>query len=287
MTKMLGLLGYPVGHSASPAMMNRAFAVLSMDATYLSFSVEPNNIHDALAGLVALGAHGVNVTIPHKRSVFRWVSSLTDEAKLVGAVNTVRFDKKFGPLGHNTDVSGWWASIKHKLHANVQSLALLGTGGAAQAVLAALTLYRSDIAVSLIGRNRDRVQELQSQFGHHIKIQAVSWELREHVIANSQCVIQSTPIGMWPHQEDSPIENPRIFSQGQIVQDIVYRPRYTKLMRDAKACGADVLDGMSMLVYQGIHAFEWWFDRPAPTADMFTAVETFLEQDVTRQKNES
>ncbi|GMA56180.1 hypothetical protein GCM10025858_06830 [Alicyclobacillus sacchari] len=112
--KLFGVLGNPVAHSLSPAMMNAAFAADGIDAIYVPFRVESEDLDDALRGLKALGAVGVNVTIPHKLGAFAWVSERTREAELVQAVNVVRFTGS-GAIGHNTDVSGWWRSVEHAM----------------------------------------------------------------------------------------------------------------------------------------------------------------------------
>ncbi len=272
----VGLVGWPVSHSASPAMMNQAFLHTGRNAIYLPFAVRPEDIETALNGLSAIGAHGVNVTIPHKTHAFDWVSSRTDEANLAGAVNTIRFDRVCGHVGHNTDVIGWWTSIKPFLSDSIQEVAVLGAGGASLAVLAALTLYRNNVHVHIVAREGQNRRSLYTRFSSKVHVQVADWDLRNQVVEKAQLVVNTTPIGMWPNMGQSAIEDKSVFHDGQVVQDIVYRPLQTRFMELAKAGGATIVDGLSMLVGQGASAYEWWFDEHAPVDLMYEAAKQFV-----------
>lgn len=276
--KLFGLLGYPVGHSASPAMMNEAFRTQQENAVYVPFGVAPEQLSTALVGLRALGASGVNVTIPHKRAAFEWVSGHTSEAELVGAVNTIRFDG-MQAVGHNTDVSGWWRSVKDHVPQGDIAIVLLGAGGAAMAILAALATHRPQARIAIVARNPDAVSILKGRVSQDIQVEHKSWADRHIAVGHAQVVIQTTPIGMWPHANGSPIDDASVFSAGQVVQDIVYRPRETAFAKMALDQGATVVDGLSMLVYQGVDAYEWWLSREAPVTEMFDAAERHLRAD--------
>lgn len=281
--KLFGLLGYPVGHSASPAMMNAAFQAQNEAAVYLPFAVPPEQIEVALNGLQALGAVGVNVTIPHKRSAYAWVKQRTAEAELVGAVNTVRFTAD-GAIGHNTDVSGWWKSVAPYVQSNQPRVVIIGAGGAAMAILAAIASQRPSAHVVMAARRENAVDDLRQLFAHRLTIHYATWEARASEIAQADLIIQTTPIGMWPAIAQSPVEDAGVFSAGQVVQDIVYRPRQTQFMRLAAEQGATVVDGVSMLVYQGVDAYEWWLDKKAPVDTMFAAVNDKLAAEQTEHE---
>jgi len=164
LTKLFGVLGWPVKHSASPAMMAAAFSVLGEDAVYLHFAVKPEDFHAAIRGLQALSAVGVNITIPHKQAAWTEMDELSPEAKLAEAVNTVRFNSDGRLQGHNTDVRGWWNSVEPYLGSSDGKVAVFGNGGAARGILAALSLYRSGSPVAVIGRDAQRARQLAGQF---------------------------------------------------------------------------------------------------------------------------
>ncbi|MBX5436358.1 MAG: shikimate dehydrogenase [Alicyclobacillaceae bacterium] len=280
-----GVLGWPVGHSASPAMMNAAFRQLGIDGVYIPFAVPPERLEGALAGLVALGASGVNVTIPHKRAVWERVEEHTEAAALVGAVNTVRIDSANGRIcGHNTDVGGWWRSIAEAVHRTFAAsapprglrIALLGAGGAARAVVAAAALHLPDARVRIIARNRERAQALAAAFAGRVQADCAAWDDRHRWIREADVVVNTTPVGMWPRDAESPVDDAGCFRPGQVVQDIVYRPLETLMMRQARQQGATVVDGLSMLVHQGALALEYWLGVEPPVSVMHEAALSFL-----------
>ncbi|EJY57023.1 shikimate 5-dehydrogenase [Alicyclobacillus hesperidum URH17-3-68] len=276
--KLFGVLGNPVAHSLSPAMMNAAFTAEGISAVYVPFRVEPEDLTDALRGLKALGAVGVNVTIPHKLGAFAWVSERTEEAELVQAVNVVRFTSS-GAVGHNTDVSGWWRSVEHAMPQEPLRVVVLGAGGSVQAILAALSIHRAGIDVGIAARRAEAVLQLDKQFGHRLHLRHVAWADRHQAVADANAVIQCTPLGMWPNADTSPIDDPTVFSPGQLVQDIVYRPLETTFLRMAKEAGATVVDGASMLIWQGVDAYEWWLSQKAPAQVMADAVYSALNKE--------
>ncbi|GLG00332.1 shikimate dehydrogenase (NADP+) [Alicyclobacillus hesperidum subsp. aegles] len=276
--KLFGVLGNPVAHSLSPAMMNAAFTAEGISAVYVPFRVEPEDLSDALRGLKALGAVGVNVTIPHKLGAFAWVSERTEEAELVQAVNVVRFTST-GAVGHNTDVSGWWRSVEHAMPQEPLRVVVLGAGGSVQAILAALSIHRPGIDVGIAARRAEAVLLLDKQFGDRLHLRHVAWADRHQAVADANAVIQCTPLGMWPNADMSPIDDPTVFSPGQLVQDIVYRPLETTFLRMAKEAGATVVDGASMLIWQGVDAYEWWLSQKAPAQVMADAVYSALNKE--------
>jgi shikimate dehydrogenase len=275
--KLFGLLGYPVKHSVSPAMMNAAFVAIGMEGTYLPFEIEPSKLGDALKGLMALGAAGVNVTIPHKEAVQEFVQELTPAAKMVGAVNTIKFDEtRQRMIGHNTDASGWWRSVQHRCPERIKQVTVLGAGGAARAVIAALGQYATVSTVKLVARRREQAEVIQRHFGNLMAIEIVEWTERHSAVYDAELVVNTTPIGMWPHQNESPIEDAACFHPMQVVQDVVYRPLETQFMRQASAAGATVVDGLQMLVYQGAEALEFWTGRTPPVDVMSAAAKQAL-----------
>lgn len=260
-------------------MMNAAFAAIGKSAVYFPFPVEPHLLLTALNGLAAVSAVGVNVTIPHKVHAFDWVTHKSEEALRVGAINTIRFDATNGATGHNTDVVGWWTSIAPaiaKFTGSLLQIAVIGSGGASMAILAAISLYARDAQVRLIARNVDVAEALVARYREVLNVSVVAWSSRNEAIASAQLVVNTTPLGMWPQVDGSPVDDASVFHSGQVVQDIVYRPEKTQFLRQAEASGSMIVDGLGMLIHQGAAAFEWWFSEKAPVDVMGAAARTQL-----------
>ncbi|WP_026960905.1 shikimate dehydrogenase [Alicyclobacillus herbarius] len=286
MQKLYGVLGWPVAHSASPAMMNAAFAASGVDGVYLAFAVPKTHLQSALDGLWALGAGGVNITIPHKLGAYQWAAEHTDEAKLAGAVNTLRFPAEVpdsseamaaaGTIGHNTDVSGWWTSLQAALRKPPRRVVILGAGGAARAALAGLALYAKTAEVLVAARDERKAAATVESFQEYISVKPIAWAKREDAIAEADVIVNATPIGMWPNDEASPIDDEGCLQRGQVVQDMVYRPLATRLLQQAARRQAVRVDGLEMLVHQGAAAFEFWTGKTAPVSVMRSAAREFL-----------
>ncbi len=281
--RLFGLLGWPVGHSVSPAMMNAAFSEVGVDAVYVPFAVPPERFEAAVNGLLALQAVGVNVTIPHKQHAFQIAVEQTPEAALAKAVNTLRFDSNNDMIsGHNTDVGGWWASVHAYAESGPARVTLLGAGGAARAVVTALALHRPQVQLVIAARHRERVTPIVADFQNDIHISFVPWEKRHDAIADSDWVVNSTPVGMHPNVDASPVEDAGCFQAGQLVQDLVYRPSPTRLLRMAADKGCTVQDGLAMLVGQGAEAFRWWTGLEPPVETMHRSALQALTSGVER-----
>jgi shikimate dehydrogenase len=265
--KILGIFGYPIGHTLSPLMHKVAAEYHSLDLIYLAFSVKPPDLPDAFAGVKALGISGVNLTIPHKETAVLLVDELREEARLIGAINTVVLTN--GKLiGHNTDGQGFVTSLKKDANETPsgKTVLLLGAGGGARAIGIHLALAGAKM-ITIANRTLGRAQELAFYLKDHSKgvsVSAISLE-REVLIPYMQeadIIINATSIGMGP--EDTPILPGERLSSHQLVCDIVYRPLDTLLLKAAKAKGARTLDGLGMLINQGALSFKLWtgYDMP-------------------------
>ncbi|MCL6636980.1 MAG: shikimate dehydrogenase [Alicyclobacillus sp.] len=276
--QLYGVMGWPVGHSASPAMLNAAFRETGQSAVYVPFPVPPERIGEAVHGLAAVGAAGFNVTIPHKQAVFALLDEVTEVARLAGAVNTVRIDPESRHMaGHNTDVDGWWESVRPHLTGLPERVVVLGAGGAARAVLTALALYAQAAEVRVVARRFEQAEALVHAFSGRLRVQAVAWEARHLHVGQADLVAQTTPIGMWPHDSASPLDDARCFRPGQVVQDAVYRPLLTRFMTQAADRGARVVDGLEMLVQQGVMAYRFWLGTDPPVAVMRAAARDVVQ----------
>lgn len=284
-TRICGIFGHPVEHSFSPAMHNAAFNAAGLDFAYVPFPVEPDHLPAAVEAVKALGLVGVNVTIPHKKAVLPLLDDLTDEARLIGAVNTVV--NRSGRLhGNNTDGRGFLRSISEKAGFTPAGkvVLILGAGGAARAVAIQLALAGAK-RLLLANRSHARAGELASFIAEKtgVKTELVPWPKREFetlpvdALLGSDLIVQTTPLGMHPnHEETIPLPFDR-FRPGQVVCDLVYNPVETLFLRKAGLAGATVVDGLGMLLYQGALAFELWTGMAAPVEVMRKALKEVLK----------
>ncbi|MGB9661554.1 MAG: shikimate dehydrogenase [Moorellaceae bacterium] len=277
-TRAVGLLGYPVSHSFSPLLHNAAFHALGLDWVYLAFAVEPSALPAAVAGLRALGFAGANVTIPHKETVMAWLDEIDPLARLIGAVNTIVVRE--GKLaGYNTDGSGFRRSLEEAGVDPAGKRALvLGAGGAARAVV--FTLVQSGCATLLLAnRTPERAHELARAVGAFsaTPIEVLPWEDRAlaEVMPGVDLIINTTSIGMSPHQEGVPLD-PELLQPHHLVYDLVYNPLETRLLAAARRRGCRTVSGLSMLLYQGAEAFTLWTGREAPLEVMRETLSRFL-----------
>lgn len=274
-TRLTGLLGHPVAHSKSPQMHNAAFAELGLDYRYLAFDVEPERIGEAVAGIRALGVRGVNVTIPHKVAVIPHLDELSEEARLIGAVNTiVQEDGRL--IGYNTDGIGYISALREETGFDVSGkrILLLGAGGAARAVAAQMALAGSGQLV-IAARAIDRAVALAEHLALHADTRGITMDVAERELASFDLIVNTTPVGMHPHVDEVPISTERLES-GQLVSDLIYNPRITRWLQEAQARGCKIHGGLGMFIHQGAHAFQLWTGSAAPTDVMRQTVESYL-----------
>ncbi|MDQ0205505.1 shikimate dehydrogenase [Alkalicoccobacillus murimartini] len=257
MKKVFGLLGHPVGHSMSPVMHQAAYEQLDMDATYVAFDVEPHRLEEAVKGIRALNIRGCNVTIPHKVEVMKYLDVVDEEARQIGAVNTILNEN--GQLtGYNTDGRGYIQSLLQVVPELLgASILVIGAGGAARAVLASLLPHQPKQVV-VANRTIEKATDLARVFQRDTTdvnastISSAAANLEEYSI-----IINTTSVGMSPHVEDMPISLERL-SPNAVVSDLIYNPLETRLLKEAKKRGARVLNGVGMFVHQGALSIEHW-----------------------------
>ena len=276
-TRLYGIMGYPIGHSLSPLMHTLAFRHHGLDAVYLPFSVAPQDLGRAVAGSVALGVAGFNVTIPHKESIMACLDEVTDEAKAIGAVNTVHV-RDGHTTGHNTDGAGFLQPLQDLgASLNQWSVCVLGAGGAARALAAALLnagCPQLVITNRTPARSERLAADLQNRFAA-AEVRAAPIADAADAARQSRLVVNATSIGM--HEGDAPVLPSRCFRPGQIVYDIVYRPLNTPFLRDARAAGATTIGGLDMLMGQGAAAFTIWTGLAFPLDAVRPALEARLD----------
>ncbi|MGV3723994.1 MAG: shikimate dehydrogenase [Actinomycetota bacterium] len=266
-TRVFCVLGHPVGHSMSPAMHNAALAEMGVDGVYVAFDVHPDGLADAVRGLQALGVAGVNCTIPHKQALLPLMDEVSEDAALIGAINTIRFqDGK--RIGENTDAPGFLADLRAAgAEPAGKQVLVLGAGGSARAVVAALV--RAGARVTVANRTAARAEELALELNEKLQVDAVQAtelraELLTEVTASSEIIVNTTSLGMSPNLEAMPDLPVQALRTNAFVYDLIYNPVETRLLREARRQGARGTHGAGMLARQGALALEMWTGRPAP-----------------------
>lgn len=256
MGKLFGLLGHPVGHSMSPAMHNDQFNQLGLSHYYQAFDVHPDRLGQAVNGIRALGISGFNVTIPHKVTIMEYLDEIDEEAKAIGAVNTVL--NQHGKLvGFNTDGRGYVQSLQKVAgDALDKRILIIGAGGAAKGIYISLAVMGAK-NIDLTNRTLEKAQELNRFCKHDLQSKVRSIEEAEKMLSHYDIIINTTSVGMSPYVEAVPLSLDHL-KKGTIVSDIIYNPLETKWLSIAKHKGAIIHNGIGMFVAQGALAFEIW-----------------------------
>ena len=277
-TSVFGIFGHPVEHTFSPGMHNAAFAKITRDACYVPFAVAPDDLERAVRAIVSLGICGLNITIPHKETIIPFLDDLTDDARMIGAVNTIEVTRG-NLIGHNTDGRGFLRSLREEtgFRPKGKTFLMIGSGGAARAVGISLALSG---AQSILLCDLDTVKaaklgrDIQNKTSTRVKI--VNPEGLEKAAQIAECIINATPLGLKP---GDPLPVPRhLIRNDQLICDLVYNPVRTPLLKAARARGAETLSGIGMLLYQGVIAFEIWTKGKAPVTVMKTALTRQIER---------
>jgi shikimate dehydrogenase len=284
-TKIFGIFGHPVTHTLSPLMHNAAFDALGLPFRYLPFEVHPDRLQAAVKGILPLGILGLNITIPHKETILPFLDQVDEEAKRIGAVNTIEIDS--GRLiGRNTDGRGFLQSLREmNVDLSGKRVVLLGAGGAAKAV--AVTLAQQPIAeMVIVARTAARGKTLADRLTTltpRLKVSLRGSDFGPDFPVDSDrptLLVNTTPLGL--KQGDPLPFPPHLLDPRWSVADLIYRPQETPLLTAAKRAGAVVIPGLGMLLYQGALAFEIWTQRKAPLSVMRQALEEALLSQGTR-----
>ncbi len=280
-TKLIGVIGHPIRHSYSPLMHNLSMELAGMDFIYLPFDVPESNLKDALKGVVALQIVGLNVTIPHKEKIMQYLNDISEEASVIGAVNTIVNEN--GVLrGYNTDVNGVFATLEeYKDELNGSTVSVIGSGGAARSVLYTLIRHFNPEQINIINRTVEKAESLKDYISekmifNNIKtFELVPPDLNE-VFNSSKLIVNTTSIGMAPEIDDSPVATSDAFNDNQLVFDVVYNPLKTKFLQLAEEKGAKTLNGLRMFVEQGARSFELWTGEKMDTEKIYKTLESYM-----------
>ena len=280
-TKLLGLIGHPIKHSFSPYIHNITSELLKTDYVYLPFDVTNDNLHNALKGMIALDIRGFNVTIPHKENILQYLNNISEEASIVGAVNTVLNDH--GTLiGYNTDIYGITETlIPYKEDLNGTTVTIVGAGGGARAVIYSLLRNFKINKINLINRTKERAETLKEYFTDKMKFDHFeTFELippdNVKLFNQSKLIINATSVGMTPDYDDSITPLKESFNKEQIVFDMVYNPAKTQLLNIAKRSGAKTLDGLMMLAFQAAKSYELWTGEEMPVNKIYKSLQLYI-----------
>lgn len=265
-TELCGVIGYPVRHSLSPAMHNAAFEAMELNAVYLAF--ETKDMKGALKGMKALGLKGLSVTIPYKTDIIPLLDEVEGRALKIGAVNTV-VNQNGRLTGYNTDATGALKALEAKAHVAGQSCLVVGAGGAARAV--GFILKESGAEVTITNRSLKGGEALAKELNCPFVPLA---RIEEH---QAQILVQTTPVGMYPDVDQSPVPE-QALKPDMVVMDIIYNPLETRLLQNARANGCSVVDGVGMFVYQGAEQFRLWTGLEPPVEIMAYVVKDALSR---------
>ena len=274
----LALTGYPLSHSLSPQLHNAALRACGLKGSYKLLPAQTEAELRALLERLRNGdLHGLNVTIPHKQTIIPLLDELTPTARAIGAVNTIY---RVGDtlIGDNTDAAGFWADLNKSLTIKNSQLTIkyraliLGAGGAARAIAYALATHGWELTIAV--RRLKQAQELAANLQTHTRAQIQTYSLvySSLITHQSSLIINATPLGMTPHVDTSPWLKNLPFPSESAVYDLVYNPRETRLVRDARAAGLPAVTGLGMLIEQAALAFELWTGQKVNREVMWDAV---------------
>ncbi len=267
-TKTFCLIGNPVEHSMSPTMWNPALENLGLDYVYVAFNVISDNLEKAIDGMRALGIEGMNVTIPHKEAVIKYLDEIEELSLKIGAINTIKNEDGY-LIGRNTDADGAKKSlIDAGCDISGKKILILGAGGVSRALCFVLAEESEEIILLDIVEERAKLlaNEVKDKIGGNVSGKISTKEIISKEIKSVDILINATPIGMYPNIQNIPISK-ELLHNDLFVFDVVYNPLNTRLMKEAAELGCKTLGGLDMLVNQGALAFKWWTGKK-PNANL-------------------
>jgi shikimate dehydrogenase len=270
-------MGKPVAGNPTQFMMERAFEDAGLDWRYLTLEVSPENLEAAVNGMRAMGFKGGNFTIPHKVAVIQHLDGLSEAAELMGAVNCINRDGDNKLIGENTDGKGFVQSLREVTDPAGKKVVILGAGGAARAIAVEVGLAKA-AEITIVNRTPERGQELVDLLNDRVNVssQLVKWEGDYSIEEGTDIVINATSIGLGDAEARVPIDYDTL-AEGTVVADVVFNPPQTIFLIEAAKRGCTTLDGLGMLVNQGVIAFKIWTGVDPDANVMREALEEYLE----------
>jgi shikimate dehydrogenase len=262
-TKIIGLIGKNIENSLSPLIHNQIILKYSLNFCYLPFQVTETNLAKTIQGIKALNIRGVNITFPYKEKVIKFLDEVEESARRIGAVNTIVNNKGF-LTGYNTDVIGFKKSLQEdgKFVIKEKKAVILGAGGAARAVVYAL-LEEEIEEICIFNRTLEKAKKVKQNLSSffpksRISVFPLGEEDLKDKIGKAHLLINTTSLGMAPRVDNTPLPDEKLFHPDLLVYDLIYHPAKTLFLRQAERAGANVINGLPMLVYQGIESFYLW-----------------------------
>ncbi|WP_024834667.1 shikimate dehydrogenase [Ruminiclostridium josui] len=263
-TQLYGVLGNPIEHTKSPFIHNTLFKKFGVNAVYLPILVETGKLEQVMDGLKSINFLGFNVTVPYKKDVIKYLDEISEEGRLMGAINTVK--KQNGRLiGFNTDAEGFVRDFCDGFETTFKGkrVMLLGAGGTSRAIAVKLAMEGIE-HLTIVNRSEANAKSISklvnSNFGNIVSTMSPEKDKIDKELENNQIVINTTPAGMSTYLDSTPFDIDFNFNGTQMVYDVLYDPKKTKFMTQAEKAGCKIRNGFGMLINQGVSAFEIWTD---------------------------
>ena len=262
-TKIIGIIGKNIENSLSPLIHSQIILKHSLNFCYLPFQVAKTDLGKAIQGIKALNIRGVNITFPYKEKVIKFLNEVEESARRIGAVNTIVNNNGI-LIGYNTDVIGFKKSLQEdgKFAIKGEKAVILGAGGAARAVVYAL-LEEGIEEICIFNRTLEKAKKIKQNLSSFfpkscISVFPLEKEDLKDKIEKVHLLINTTSLGMAPQTNNTPLSNEKLFHPNLLVYDLIYHPAKTLFLRQAERAGAKIINGLPMLVYQGIESFYLW-----------------------------
>jgi shikimate dehydrogenase len=285
-TRLVALLGDPVAHSLSPAMHNAAFGQYGLDFAYVPLRVPADGVRTAIEAIRVFNFRGANVTLPHKTAVIPFLDHLTENARVIGAVNTI-LNENGRLIGTTTDPEGFLEGYRERGHSFIpQAVAIVGNGGSARTIAYALLMQDRPKRVVLVARDQEKSRRLAAEIAERLGLgqggampAPETASLAEYATLRGgiDVIVNTTPVGMHPDLDASPVRAEDLLP-GQVAYDIVYAPERTRFLKDAEARGLKTVGGLGMLVHQGRASFEIWTGIKPDAASYYEAARAKLSR---------
>jgi shikimate dehydrogenase len=275
--ELTGCFGQPVSENPTQAMIEAAYRHHDLDWRYITMEVGPEDLLDAVRGVKALGFRGFNCTIPHKVAVIEHLDGLGESASLMGAVNcVVKRDGQW--IGENTDGKGFVVSLRALTDPAGKNVVIIGAGGAARAISVEVSLAGAK-KITILNRSRDRGQDLYQLLNDKVPSEAefVLWDKTYDIPEGTDVLINATSIGLFPDVDARIDINMDSVTSNMVVADVIPNPPKTHLVKDATAKGCKVIDGLGMLVNQGVIGIKYWSGIDADPSVMRKALEDIFD----------
>lgn len=275
--ELVGLFGKPVAENPTQVMVEAAFRHHHLDWRYLTMEVDPSDLGDAVKGARAMGLRGFNCTIPHKVAVIEHLDGLGESAEVMGAVNCV-VDRDGRFIGENTDGKGFVTALENITDIRGKRIVIFGAGGAARAIGVELAIAGAS-AITILNRSSGRGEDLADLLNTRTDVDAsfVAWKGDYAIPGNIDVVVNATSVGLYPDVDARLAVDIGSLRSKMVVADVIPNPPETRFIRDAQSAGCRVIDGLGMLVNQGVIGIEYWTGITPDAAVMRRALEDVFD----------